>query len=350
VKILIADDNAFYRRMLAATLIEWGYEVLPVSDGEEAWQVLSRPDAPKLALLDWVMPGLDGLEVCRRARAQHRPEPTYIMLLTSKTGKENLLAGLEAGADDYVAKPFDRDELRARLGVGLRIVGLQTSQTMVFALARAVEAKSPYTQGHADRVTQYTLALAARINLPTNECEVLRRGASLHDIGKISTPDAILDKPGPLTPEEFAIIKQHPDVGVSIVEPLESLRDVIPLIRWHHERLDGRGYPDGLRGSEIPFLVRLLSVADVYDALRSKRPYRAELPHETCVKELRANAAGGGLDPELVEAFCSLPPVVTGGLEDVSAGPPSGACANCPAPSHSRGMVRLPALGGRVVG
>jgi DNA-binding response OmpR family regulator len=124
MKILIADDNAFYRRMLAATLIEWGHEVVSVSNGEEAWQELSRSDAPKLALLDWVMPGLDGLEVCRRVRALHQPEPPYLMLLTCKTGKENLLAGLEAGANDYVSKPFDRDELRARLDAGLRIVGL----------------------------------------------------------------------------------------------------------------------------------------------------------------------------------------------------------------------------------
>jgi putative two-component system response regulator len=307
MQVLIAEDNAFYRHMLMATLTEWGYEVLPVNDGEEAWQVLSRPDAPKLALLDWIMPGLDGLEVCRKARALPTPEPTYIILLTSKTGKENLLAGLEAGADDYIAKPFDRDELQARLRVGRRIVGLQTSQTMVFALARAVEAKTPYTQGHADRVTRYALTLAAHLHLEPAQREVLRRGAILHDIGKISTPDAILDKPGRLTPEEFAIMQQHPDVGVSIVEPLQSLHDVIPLIRWHHERLDGRGYPDGLSGDAIPLLVRILSVADVYDALSSNRPYRDAMPRADCLAELRANAAGGGLDPELVEAFCELP-------------------------------------------
>ena len=307
MSILIAEDNAFYRRMLTATLTEWGYEALAVSDGEEAWRVLKRADAPKVALIDWVMPGLDGLELCRKVRALHKPEPTYIILLTSKTGKENLLTGLEAGADDYIAKPFDRDELHARLRVGLRIVGLQTSQTMVFALARAVEAKTPYTQGHADRVTQYALTLAANLHLDPTQCEVLRRGAILHDIGKISTPDAILDKPGRLTVEEFEVIKQHPAVGVSIVEPLQSLRDVIPLIRWHHERLDGRGYPDGLRGDEIPRLVRILSVADVYDALSSKRPYRDAMPHASCLAELRANAAGGGLDPELVEVFCAVP-------------------------------------------
>ena len=134
----------------------------------------------------------------------------------------------------------------------------------------------------------------------------LRRGALLHDIGKIAVPDTILDKPGPLTAEETATIRRHPEDGVRIVERLESVRDVLPLIRWHHERLDGTGYPDRLRGEAIPPLVRILSVADVYDALRSDRPYRGGLPHGKCLEILRQDAAGGGLDPDLVEAFCRL--------------------------------------------
>ena len=301
MKILVAEDNAFYRHLLVNTLGEWGFEAIAVADGAAAWDVLQREDAPKLAILDWMMPHLDGLEVSRKVRDLHTPEPTYILILTAKGGKQNIVTALESGADDYLTKPFDREELRARLQVGRRIVGLQTSQAVVFAFARAVEAKSPYTQGHAGRVTGYALALAERLGLPAAEKDVLRRGGMLHDIGKIYVPDAILDKPGPLTDEERAIVQRHPAQGASMVEPLHSMQELVPLIRWHHERLDGRGYPDGLRGDEIPLLVRILSVADVYDALSSKRPYRDAIPQPQCVVMLREIAAQGGLDPELVE-------------------------------------------------
>ncbi len=308
MKVLIAEDNLLYRLALHSALTEWGYEVVAVSDGQAAYNVLQGEHAPPVAILDWMMPELDGVEVCRRVRALQRPEPTYLIILTSREGKEHIVAALESGADDYITKPFEREELKARLRVGQRIVGLQTSQTVVFAFARAVEAKSPYTQGHADRVTRYALCLADHLGLPDAEKETLRRGALLHDIGKIAVPDHILDKPGPLTAAELEIVKRHPVQGVKMVESLHSLQDVIPLIRWHHERLDGQGYPDGLCGGAIPYLVRILSVADVYDALTSVRPYRGPLPHAECLEILRKDAAGGGLDPDLVQAYCQLQP------------------------------------------
>ncbi len=303
MRILVAEDNAFYRHMLVRTLREWGYEVVAAVDGLEAWEILREDGAPQVAILDWEMPRMDGLEVCRKVRDLHNPEPTYVIILTAREGKENIVTALEGGADDYLTKPFDRGELRARLRVGLRIVGLQTSQTVVFAFARAVEAKSPYTQGHAERVTRYALEIAERIGIDTREKQILRQGGLLHDVGKICVPDIILDKAGPLTVEEVAIIQRHPSQGSTIVEPLHSMRNVIPIIRWHHERIDGRGYPDRLSGSEIPLLVRILSVADVYDALSSERPYRAAIPHHECLNLLHENAATGGLDPELVEVF-----------------------------------------------
>jgi DNA-binding response OmpR family regulator len=154
MKVLIAEDNHFYRIALEAALKEWGYDTIAVPDGQAAWDVLREDHAPKLAILDWVMPGLEGVEICRRLRALPRHEPAYVLMLTSKTGKENAVAALDAGADDYIVKPFDRAELKARLRVGARIVGLQTSETVVFTFARAVEAKSPFTHGHADRVTR----------------------------------------------------------------------------------------------------------------------------------------------------------------------------------------------------
>jgi putative two-component system response regulator len=306
MKILIAEDEFFYRHLLASTVREWGYEPVAVDNGLAAWEHLRAGDAPKIAVIDWMMPRMDGLEVCRRLRALVQPEPTYVIMLTARDGKENIVTALESGADDFVTKPFDREELRARIQVGRRIVGLQTSQSVVFAFARAVEAKSPYTQGHAERVTEYALGLARRLGLSASELDLLRRGGLLHDIGKISIPDAILDKPGKLTEDEMQIIAQHPVQGVKIIEPLQSLHDVIPLVRWHHERLDGRGYPDRLQGDAIPLLVRILTVADIYDALSSDRPYRAALPRSECLEILRKNAREGALDASLVEQFSTL--------------------------------------------
>jgi putative two-component system response regulator len=310
MKILIAEDNLFYRHALGATLKEWGYDVIAVNDGVAALEVMQQPSAPKVAIIDWLMPKMDGLEVCRKIRALQQPEPPYLMVLTSTTGKKGIIAALDAGADDYVTKPFDRDELQARIRVGARLVGLQMSQTVVFAFAQAVEAKSPFTRGHSQRVMNYALALAQGLNLSSDQMETLRKGALVHDIGKICVPDAILNKPGSLTDEEYDIMKLHPMQGVKIVEPLDSLKDVIPLIRSHHERLDGSGYPDGLCGEEIPLLVRVLSVADCYDAMSSRRPYRGPLSHAECSRILRADALAGKLDSAMVECFMEISPTV----------------------------------------
>jgi putative two-component system response regulator len=317
MKVLIADDSHFYRHALEVTLRELGYEVTAVADGATAWEVLRADSAPRIAVLDWVMPGLDGLEVCRRLRAAPRPEPTYVFVLTSRDGKADVVRALEAGADDFVTKPFDRAELAARLRVARRIVTLQTAETVIYSFARAVDGKSPFTHGHTDRVRGYALALGARLGLSAADADLLRRGAALHDIGKIAVPDAVLNKPGPLTPDELAVIREHPVQGVRMIEPIESVRDTIPLVRWHHERVDGTGYPDGLAGDRIPFLVRVLAVADVYDALSSDRPYRAALPREVCLSILRKDAVGGGLDAELVEEFCAIP---ADGIAAVAAG------------------------------
>jgi putative two-component system response regulator len=194
---------------------------------------------------------------------------------------------------------------------------------VVFALARTVEAKSPYTLGHSERVMQHSLRLARAAGVSEADCEVLHKGALLHDIGKIRIPDAILDKPGRLTDEEYKVVRLHPVQGAHIIEPLHALRDTLPLIRWHHERLDGRGYPDGLKGDTIPLLVRILSVADVYDALASDRPYRTSMPHEQCLAILRDDALRGGLDRDLVAVFTTLaqpqpPAAVSQGSEAIA--------------------------------
>jgi putative two-component system response regulator len=256
-------------------------------------------------ILDVDMPRVGGFEVCRRLKSNQGTRLLPVLVLTAAADAR--LRAWDLGADEFLTKPFQAPEVAARCRSLLRQKDLvdarDSAESVVFSLARAIEAKSSYTHGHSDRVTRYALMLAGRLGLGGVDVDVLRRGGALHDIGKISTPDAILDKPGRLTPEEYAVVKRHPADGARIVEPLRSARDVLPLIRWHHERMDGKGYPDGLPGDAIPLLVRVLSVADVYDALASERPYRTAMPHDQCREVMTTDADRGGLDPELVRVY-----------------------------------------------
>jgi len=306
-RILVVDDNRTNALLLERVLLGEGHLVDVASDGQEALERITH-HCPDLILLDLDMPRVDGYEVCRRVKNDPATRLVPIVIVTAQNAFEAKLKAWELGADDFITKPFQCLEVVARCRSLLRIKSLveerDSAEAIVFAFARVVEAKSPYTHGHSERVAAYALTLAAEVNLPEDEWETLRKGALLHDIGKVSVPDSILDKPETLTTAEFEIIKQHTVQGARIAEPLRSVRDAVPLIRWHHERLDGRGYPDGLFGASIPLLVRILSVADVYDSLSSARPYRGAIPHPQCLEILRRDAAGGGLETELVEAFC----------------------------------------------
>jgi putative two-component system response regulator len=305
-RILVVDDDPAIGLLLGQVLQQEGYQVARAADGREA---LAQAAAyqPDLVLLDLDMPRLGGFEVCRQLKQDPATRLLPVLILTGQSSSEARLRAWELGADDFLTKPFQAVDVRARCRSLLRLKGLvdelDSAQAVVFAFARAVEAKSPYTQGHAERVTAYALALARRVGISAGEHEVLRQGALLHDIGKISIPDAVLDKPGPLTAEEYTLVQQHPMQGVRILEPLRSVREAIPLIRWHHERPDGKGYPDGLRAEVIPPLVRILSVADVFDALSSARPYRPAMAYAHSMEVLQKTAAGGGLDGELVRQF-----------------------------------------------
>jgi putative two-component system response regulator len=312
--ILVVDDNRPNVMLLQEVLARQGHRVEIASNGLEALAQIHE-HCPDLILLDLDMPYMDGYEVCRRVKSNPATRLIPIIIVTAETAFDAKLKALELGADDFLSKPYKTPEVVARCRSLLRVKGLidelDSAEAVVFAFARAIEVKSPYTVGHAERVAAYALTLAAHIRLPEDKWETLRKGALLHDIGKMSVPDAILDKRGPLTADEFETVKQHTVHGARIVEPLRSIRDTVPLIRWHHERLDGRGYPDGLRGADIPLLVRVLAVADVYDSLASKRPYRSAIPHDFCLELLQSNAASGGLDPSLVDCFCALPELGT---------------------------------------
>jgi putative two-component system response regulator len=306
-RILVVDDNRTNALLLERVLVGEGHQVDTASDGQEALDVVLR-QCPDLILLDLDMPRVDGYEVCRQVKSNPATRLVPIVIVTAQNAFDAKLRAWELGADDFITKPFQCLEVVARCRSLLRIKRLveerDSAEAVVFAFARVVEAKSPYTHGHSERVAAYALTLAAQVGLPESDWEVLRCGALLHDIGKVSVPDAILDKPETLTTAEFEIMKQHTVQGARIAEPLRSVRSAVPMIRWHHERLDGRGYPDGLFGGAIPLPVRILSVSDVYDSLSSARPYRGAIPHPQCLEILKRDAAGGGLDPELVESFC----------------------------------------------
>jgi len=286
-----------------------GHEVVVARDGQEALEQVSHQH-PDLIILDLELPRVHGYEVCRRLKEDPATRLIPIVVVTGQIDHDAKLRCWEVGADDFITKPFRCLEVIVRCRALLRTKRLvderDSSERVVFAFARVVEAKSPYTHGHSERVADYALALASQLGLPESEWETLRCGALLHDIGKVSIPDEILNKPGVLTPAEFEIMKRHTIHGVRIVEPLASIRDALPLIRWHHERLDGCGYPDGLKADDIPLIVRLLRVVDVYDSLASARPYRNAIPHPQCLEILRKEAATGGMDPELVEQFCQV--------------------------------------------
>jgi putative two-component system response regulator len=308
-RVLIVDDNPAIARLLRQSLMAEGYAIDLAEDGQEALErVAAQP--PDLILLDVGLPQITGDEVCRRIKANPATHLIPIVMVTAQGEMQSKLQAWEYGADDFLTKPFHLAEVLARCRSLLRIKRLveerDSAEAVVYALARTVEAKSPYTLGHSERVAQYSVRLAEALGMDDRQLEMMRKGALLHDIGKISIPDEILNKPGALTAEEYNIVKGHAATGAHIVEPLHSVRDAVPLIRWHHERLDGRGYPDGIAGDSIPLQVRILSVADIYDSLSSDRPYRAPIPHELCLDMLRDNARGGGLDLRLVSLFSEI--------------------------------------------
>jgi putative two-component system response regulator len=297
-RVLVVDDDPILAGVVRQLLSAEGHEVVVALNGAQALNQV-RAEPPDLVMLDLNMPGVGGLEVCHQLKSDPGTRLIPILVLTGSDPMDARLGAWEAGADEYLCKPVRAGELVARCRSLLRLKAalddLDSAQAAVFAFSRAVEAKCPYTLGHTERVTVHAVRLAEYAGVPKTDLEVLRRGAALHDIGKISTPDAILNKPAKLTPEEYAIVKMHPLQGVHIVEPMRSLRAALPLIRWHHERMDGSGYPDGLKGNEIPLAARVLAVADVFDALASARPYRGAMSFPACLSVMR-----------VVELFCGL--------------------------------------------
>ena len=305
-KILIADDEAASRSGLELLLRRRGYEVAAVADGAAALAECER-FRPDVVLLDVLMPGLDGFVVCGRLKSDAKTRLLPVILITGLSASEDRVRGIEAGADDFLSKPLDSSELLARVGSLLRLKAytdeLEHAESVLYSLALSLEARDSRTHGHCERLSDQSALLAEWVGLEQAQVTALHRAGIVHDIGKVIVPDAVLLKPGPLTPEEQEIMRRHPVEGERICAPLRSFHLVLPIIRHHHERLDGSGYPDGLRGEQIPLTARILQIVDVYDALTTDRPYRAALSPKEALGILEQEAAKGWWDGRLLAEF-----------------------------------------------
>jgi putative two-component system response regulator len=306
--VLVVDDVAANRELLEALLQDLGHMVRQARDGAEALEAIEEEE-PDLVLLDVDMPRLDGLQVCRRIKSHPTRRLVPVVLITAHQDRETRLRGLEAGADDFLTKPFDAAELRIRTRVLLRDreldKQLDAAEGIVMAFARVVEARDRYTVHHAERVGIYSREIGIAHGLSTEDADTLYKGGVMHDLGKAVIPAEILLKRGPLSEVERLVMERHPEEGIRIIEPLRSMTRFVPIIRHHHERMDGRGYPDHLLGAEIPLGARIAAIADAWDAMTSDRPYREALDPAEALRRLRAGA-GAQWDQVLVHVFLTL--------------------------------------------
>lgn len=308
-RILVVDDNPDLMVLMRELLETRGYEVIAVPDAAQAEAEIRR-EPPDLILSDVVMPGKSGYELCRQMKDDPATRLIPFVLITGLSDREDKLRGIEAGADDFLNKPIFSEELFARVKSLLKLKEftdeLETAESVLCTLGLSVESRDPYLDGHCERLANNASSLGRHLGLDQESVVALRRGGYLHDLGKIAVPDEILKKGSDLTPEEWAVMKQHPVTGENICRPLKSLRLVLPIIRNHHEHCDGTGYPDGLRNYEIPLLARILQVVDVYDALRTARPYKPPLTHDQAAFTMLREAQSGLWDEELVKEFFVL--------------------------------------------
>jgi cyclic di-GMP phosphodiesterase len=304
-KILVADDDEISSRFLKRLLTRDGHQVTVVSTAEAALaSCIANP--PDIVLVDLVAQG-GGFDICRRLKAQLLTRLTPVVIVTSRADRDDRLRGIEAGADDFLTKPFDSLELRARIRSLVRLKRytdeLESAESVILGLGATIEARDPCTQGHCQRLARYAGSLGRLLMLDETDLGALERGGFLHDIGKIAVPDRVLLKGGRLDPQESMVMREHPIVGDALCAGLRSLRSVRPIVRHHHERLDGSGYPDGLRNGAVPLLAQIVGLVDVFDALTTDRPYRAPMPREMAFEVLADEARKGWRDRMLIDAF-----------------------------------------------
>jgi putative two-component system response regulator len=309
--VWVVDDEAGNREMLTRLLNRHQYEVVAFEHGEAALEHVDVADTlPDLVLLDVMMPGLDGFAVCRALKQNPITQLVPVILLTSLDARAHRIQGLTAGANDFLTKPVQFEELTTRVAnlVGLkrRTDDLESAESVIMSLALTVEARDRYTDGHCQRLARYAVAVGRALGLGRDDLAALERGGYLHDVGKIGVPDAILLKPGPLTRSEFEQMKMHTAIGERLCGTLRALRPVRAIVRSHHERLDGSGYPDGLRGSGIPLAAQIVGMVDAYDAMTTTRPYRQALGRAHACEELLRDARLGRHDAAIVRPFVEM--------------------------------------------
>jgi len=319
VSVLVVEDDPISRDLLEACLAQFGYDVTVVEDGHQAVEQI-RTGRFRLVVSDWEMPQVSGLDLCRFIRRRQSSGYVYVILLTSRCGTQNVVAGLNAGADDFISKPFHPDELRVRLRAAERILAMESRDLLIFSLAKLAESRDADTGAHLDRIRQYCRMLAEYLSTTDKysgivDGEYVRMiylTSPLHDIGKVGIPDHILKKPGKLTDDEFTIMKTHAAIGGRTLDAVAELRPDVGFLQmardiaWaHHEKYDGTGYPRGLAGEAIPLAARILGLADVYDALTTKRVYKPAFSHETA-RAILVEGSGKHFDPHLVQAFLAV--------------------------------------------
>jgi putative two-component system response regulator len=307
--ILIADDDEISARFLKRLLLREGHHVSIVTAADEVLSACASTP-PDLVVLDLVAPRGHGFDVCRRLKDQPKTRFIPIIIVTSQNERHERLAAIAAGADDFVSKPFDVMELHARIQSLVKLKRytdeLESAEAVILGLGATIEARDPTTQGHCERLASYATSLGKSLGLDETDLGALERGGFLHDIGKIAVPDAVLLKDGKLDQQESRVMREHPVVGDALCAGLRSLNNVRPIVRHHHERLDGSGYPDGLRSTEVPLLAQIVGVVDVFDALTSERPYHAARPRAEAFDVLTTEASKGWRDRALVDAFVDV--------------------------------------------
>jgi putative two-component system response regulator len=307
--ILVVDDDEPVRRLLENVLKPSGYRLREAASAEEADEMLLRV-APDVIVLDVNLPGRSGHDFLRRLRASPATRLLPVVMLTGSPTRSSRLSAFDEGVTDFLAKPFSPDELLARVRSLVRMKrytdALEDAEMVIVALARTVDARDPYTLRHSERVAHYGGRLAAAIGLTGDDLAAVRRGGLFHDIGKIAVRDVVLLKPGRLTEEEFNEMKRHPAEGRRLLEGMKTLGYALDVVTYHHERLDGSGYPEGLRGEAIPLTARVITIADIYDALTTPRTYRPGMSRDEALAVMAGEVERGWWDPRLFREFLAL--------------------------------------------
>ena len=318
MKILIVEDEFVSRSKISKLVSSLGYETIIAENGHEGLELWEK-DRPRIVITDWVMPGMDGVTLCKRIRDAEGDRYTYIIIVTTKSSIHDIVKGIEAGADDFLSKPYIKEELMVRIGAGKRIISFETRDMVIFSMAKLAESRDPETGNHLERMRHYSRILAKTLHEQgAFSGEVNNRyedniylTSPLHDIGKIGIPDSILLKPGRYDDKEFEIMKDHTRIGYNTLNEsmkkypkAEYLKMSAEIALYHHEKFDGTGYPEKVKGNAIPLCARIVALADVYDALINKRVYKKAYDHDLA-KSIILEGNATHFDPTIIDAFLS---------------------------------------------